>query len=231
MNPKNNVKNIIILSNKIWNTNLPKELNRNSQKIFSIISKKEDLKLDKIKDLNLEFIFVVHWSYKIPKEIWSNYRTIIFHMTDLPYGRGGSPLQNLIVRGKKKTKISALKIDEGIDSGPIYLKREMSLDGSAQKIFNRSTKIIENMIVEILNKKPIPIQQTGEPVYFKRRSPEDGCINGINEIQKIHDHIRMLDAEGYPPAYLETESFKIDFYNSKLINKFKITANVRITKK
>jgi len=36
----------------------------------------------------------------ILKEIFENYEIILFHMTDLPYGRGGSPLQNLIVRGK-----------------------------------------------------------------------------------------------------------------------------------
>lgn len=225
------MKKYILLTSKKWHKDLFNKLKVRKNENWILISSKNKFNIQNLNNLKPDKVFIPHWSNIISSEIVNKFECIVFHMTDLPYGRGGSPLQNLIVRGKKKTKISALKIDEGIDSGPIYLKREMSLDGSAQKIFNRSTKIIENMIVEILNKKPIPIQQTGEPVYFKRRSPEDGCINGINEIQKIHDHIRMLDAEGYPPAYLETESFKIDFYNSKLINKFKITANVRITKK
>jgi len=45
-------------------------------------------------------------------------------MTDLPFGRGGSPLQNLIERGIKKTKISAIKVDGGIDTGDIFFKRD-----------------------------------------------------------------------------------------------------------
>ena len=47
-------------------------------------------------------------------------------MTDLPYGRGGSPLQNLIVRGHKHTMISAIKCVKELDAGPIYLKKPLT---------------------------------------------------------------------------------------------------------
>ena len=42
-------------------------------------------------------------------------------MTDLPFGRGGSPLQNLIVRGYKETMLSAIKCVGEVDAGPIYI--------------------------------------------------------------------------------------------------------------
>ena len=45
-------------------------------------------------------------------------------MTDLPYGRGGSPLQNLILDNKQKTMISAFKMTERMDEGPIYIKKK-----------------------------------------------------------------------------------------------------------
>ena len=61
-------------------------------------------------------------------------------MTDLPYGRGGSPLQNLIIRGHKKTKISALRMVNELDAGPIYFKRSLSLNGNAQKIYSSCSK-------------------------------------------------------------------------------------------
>ena len=70
-------------------------------------------------------------------------------MTDLPYGRGGSPLQNLIVRGHSETKISALKVEKKLDTGDIYLKKNLSLEGSAQKIFQRANTSIIDMIKEI----------------------------------------------------------------------------------
>ena len=56
-------------------------------------------------------------------------------MTDLPYGRGGSPLQNLIMMGKRNTKLTAFKCVKKLDSGPIYLKKKLSLDGNLEEIF------------------------------------------------------------------------------------------------
>ena len=62
-------------------------------------------------------------------------------MTDLPYGRGGSPLQNLIIiRGLKTTKITAFKCVAEIDVGPVYLKKTLSLEGNAQDIYFKINK-------------------------------------------------------------------------------------------
>ena len=80
-------------------------------------------------------------------------------MTDLPYGRGGSPLQNLIIRGNKTTKISAIKVTKGIDEGPVYLKKELNLDGTAKEIFVRSAYIIQEMIESIINSTIFPKPQ------------------------------------------------------------------------
>ena len=84
---------------------------------------------------------IPHWSYIIPKDIFNLFNCVVFHMTDLPFGRGGSPLQNLIIRGYEKTKISALKVTNGIDSGPIYLKKPLSLDGTAYEIMIRASQL------------------------------------------------------------------------------------------
>ena len=57
--------------------------------------------------------------------IFSKYYCIQFHTSHLPYGRGGSPIQNLVLRGIKKTKISAFVIkNKKIDAGPIILQKK-----------------------------------------------------------------------------------------------------------
>ena len=125
----------IIATLKSWNIELAKILKEQVliKHEMIIIEDKKDLKFDKIKSFNPDYIFFPHWSYLIPKEIYENYICIVFHMTDLPFGRGGSPLQNLIVRGIKETKISAIRVEEEIDSGPVYLKEYLSLSGSAER--------------------------------------------------------------------------------------------------
>ena len=185
-----------------------------------------------LKENQIDKIFIPHWSYIIPAEIYLNYECIVFHMTDLPYGRGGSPLQNLIVRGHTITKISAIKVVKELDAGSIYLKKDLSLAGSAEEIFIRANKVIEGMIIEMISKDLAPEPQEGEIVKFKRRKPEDSNIGKVENLKKVYDYIRMLDADGYPQAFLETSDLKFEFTNANFNpNDQIVTAHVRIFKK
>ena len=150
-------------------------------------------------------------------------------MTDLPYGRGGSPLQNLIVRGHKNTVISAIKCVKEIDAGPIYLKKPLTLDGSAEEIFVRANQIIEGMIVEIIKKELKPIPQSGDVISFTRRKPADGNLNNTKSLDEVYDYIRMLDAEGYPKAFISLGDLKFEFTKASL-NLDSVNANVKITR-
>ena len=221
---------IIICESKVWDKQFVNNLKEALDRSVIHITDNHKLNLNDIREINPEYIFFPHWSYIIPKEIFSNYQCIVFHMTDLPYGRGGSPLQNLILAGKKKTKISAIDVVEEIDAGDIFLKKDLSLSGHAQDIFNKANKIIQEMIIEIVTHSPTPIPQDGTPTYFKRRQPNDSDISQLDNLELVYDYIRMLDAEGYPLAYMESDSLKFEFQNvSKIDNE--LTASVRITKK
>ena len=224
---------IAIATIKSWNIFNAKKfcsLYKNSYDV-SIITEKKQLSYKRLKRLRPRFIFFPHWSWIIPKKIYQDFECVVFHMTDLPFGRGGSPLQNLIKRGMDKTKISAIKVNGGIDTGPIYLKRRISLDGKASEIFIRASEIIfKEMIPYIVKNKLEPVPQRGRVVMFKRRIPSEGNIADLNSIKKVYDYIRMLDAEGYPPAFIETGSLRIELNNANLKNKCIIT-NARIIKK
>lgn len=193
------------------------------------ISEKDDLNLSHLNQIEPEKIFIPHWSYIIPEQIFNTYECIVFHMTDLPYGRGGSPLQNLISRGLETTKISAIRIDQGVDTGDVYLKKDLSLQGTAEEIFIRANKLMELMIIEILNKNLSPVPQTGKSLVFKRRTPDMSNIKDIDTLETLYDQIRMLDADGYPMAYLDTEHFRIEFSRAALKADESIIADVKIT--
>ncbi|MFY0651232.1 MAG: hypothetical protein JXQ96_04325 [Cyclobacteriaceae bacterium] len=198
---------------------------------ISLINSKRDFSIDRLHQLKPDKIFFAHWSYIIPKDILEEFECIVFHMTDLPFGRGGSPLQNLIARGIDKTKLSALRVSEGLDEGPIYLKKELSLYGTAEEIFIRANDLISIMIEEIILNNLSPSAQVGEAVLFKRRTPDMSSINSIDELNELFNHIRMLDASGYPHAYLNTPNFRLEFTRASLKADNSIIADVRITKK
>lgn len=209
---------IMIATVKSWNIERAQALQEQYAGVHEIVlyTKKEELTADNVRHFNPDYILLPHWSYFIPDEITDNWECVVFHMTDLPYGRGGSPLQNLIVRGHKETKISAIRVTGTLDGGPVYMKRPLSLEGSAQEIFVRCADVIfQEMIPVFLTEKVIPKPQEGEPVVFKRRKPEDGEITCDMELDKIYDYIRMLDAEGYPRAYMEFGGYRLEFESAE----------------
>ena len=223
----------IILSEKSWNSSLIKKLkSKFPNDEWSIINQKDDFIIEYLNDYKPSKIFIPHWSYIISKEIYEKFECIVFHMTDLPYGRGGSPLQNLIRKGHSTTKITAIKVKEGIDSGDIYLKKDLELNGTAKEIFLRANLVIEKMISLMLTNNLIPKPQCGWVSNFKRLKPEDGIINDLNDLNLVYDYIRMLDCEGYPPAFMETDKLKIEFFNAQYDKTSEtIMANVRVFKK
>ncbi|PHS56708.1 MAG: methionyl-tRNA formyltransferase [Sulfurimonas sp.] len=207
---------ILIASTKEYNI---KNYARYIKPIYDskLITNKDELNIQYIKKLNPSFIFFPHWSWIIPSEIYENYECVIFHMTDLPFGRGGSPLQNLIIMGEKETKISALKATKELDAGEIYLKEDLSLNGKALEIYERASRIIfEIMINKIITNTPVTKPQLGDIVKFTRRCPNQSNIKDLDSIEKIYDYIRMLDAPTYPHAYLETKNFKIEFKDAQV---------------
>ena len=203
--------NFIIASHRPWNKDLSKTLSSETGKQFHLLSNHKDLNIDYLKKIKPKYIFFTHWSYIIPDEIFQKYECIVFHMTDLPFGRGGSPLQNLISLGYKKTKVSALRVVKKLDAGPIYMKKGLTLEGSAQEIYERASEVCKDIIVDIIKKNPKPKKQTGKPTIFKRRKPEDGNLNLALSISDLNNMIRMLDADGYPKAFIDFGPFKIEF--------------------
>jgi methionyl-tRNA formyltransferase len=225
--------NIVIATIKSWNIRNAKKLKKELKGKFdvSIITKKEELTFENLQRINPRYIFFPHWSWKIPREIYENFECVVFHMTDLPFGRGGSPLQNLIQRKIYNTKISAIKVEEGIDTGRVYIKRDLYIGiGSAEEIFISASRIIFfEMIPFILENHPVPYEQEGEIVVFKRRTPEQSNIQtaDIRNLEEFYDFIRMLDAEGYPKAFIKIGKFRILFSevhrkSDKLVGKFEV---------
>lgn len=217
----------VLVSNHFRYNNIANRLSRETGEKFVYFSNPGDLTEESLSVIQPDYVFFPHWSYIIPERIYSNFECVIFHMTDLPFGRGGSPLQNLIARGIYETKISAFRCERELDSGPIYCKRPLSLYGTAEEIYIRVADIIADMIKWIIQNCPEPTSQDGEGCYFSRRRTEESNVESINDIKMLYDYIRMLDAEGYPRAFLETEHFRLEFERASFKGEY-IKADVMI---
>ncbi len=208
---------IIIATIKSWNIENVKKINLENTEI-KLIENKNNLDEEVIRSFNPDLIFFIHWSWYIPETIYNSYECIVFHPTELPYGRGGSPIQNLIVRGHDKTFISAVRVGKDLDAGALYpIKKELSLLGTAEEILIRMSDIVcFQMIPWIIRNRPVPCEQQGEAVVFERRKPKESKLDMNLEINDIYNIIRMLDGEGYPKAFLDMGNYRLEFSRASL---------------
>ncbi|MBS4047996.1 MAG: methionyl-tRNA formyltransferase [Alphaproteobacteria bacterium] len=211
-----------------WNRRLFEQRVATLPGSWHFVSSREELTPALIAQMNPRYAFFLHWSWLVPAEILSAVEAVCFHMTDLPYGRGGSPLQNLIQRGHKTTMLSALRMTASVDAGPIYLKQQLDLSGRAQDIYERASRLAFNMIETIILTEPAPREQQGEPTLFRRRTPSESTLPTDGDLETLFDHIRMLDAADYPHAFIEHGKYRIEFTNADLLADG-LVAQVRVT--
>lgn len=221
--------NYILATNKSWHIEYFLKNRHTLNGHWSVATTGEDL--EKLaENLKPRYIFFPHWSEIVPASIYDTYECVCFHMTDVPFGRGGSPLQNLIARGYTNTKLSALRMTKHIDAGPVYLKKSLELSGTAFDIYNRSASICFEMMAQILSEDMLPTEQTGEVTVFARRQPKDSEILEIETLSALYDKIRMLDAPGYPASYIRFGEYLIEFTDAELGLSGELHAKVKVIK-
>jgi len=227
------LKTYLVLGCKPWNRRLFDENLSALPGRWHYIDVPGDLSPVKLKELSPRYIFFLHWSWKVPDEVVDGYECVCFHMTDVPFGRGGSPLQNLIVRGLRETKLTALRMTREFDAGPVYRKERLSLEGGAEEIYLRAGQLSAGMIQRIIQREPTPTPQKGRAVNFKRRKPEESELGNDalqpGSLDQLYDCIRMLDAEGYPRAFLHHSGFRFEFSRPALYDG-RIVADVTISR-
>lgn len=219
----------VIASSKNWFLQSEKT-EEYKQLATSLITKKDDLNFTNLQKINPKYIFFPHWSWKVPSEIYNNFNCIVFHTAPLPFGRGGSPLQNLIIHGFKSSPVCALKMTDVLDGGPIYCSEEITLDGNISEIFQRLAITIERLILQICKINPVPIPQNGEIVNFKRLSITDNELLSHHNLVELYDRIRMVDGLDYQKAFINYGEFAIEFSDAKIGSDY-LSARVIIKKR
>jgi len=184
--------------------------------VVEFLSREEELSVESINNFRPDYIFFPHWNWVVDREIHEQFECIVFHTAPLPYGRGGSPIQNLILEGVKDSPVCAIKMKDKLDEGPIYASSNISLAGNLKSIFLRINEAINDLMTYIISENPNPVAQLGEPHVFKRLTISDNEILAGLELEEIFDRIRMVDHPDYPNAFIMYGDIKIELSNALL---------------
>ena len=129
----------------------------------------------------------------IPKHGWIN-----IHFSMLPKWRGAAPVQHSILRGEKSTGISIFKLDQGMDTGPIYLAKEFPInrDETTSEVLNRLSiegSAMTLSVLEMIKNFKQPLEQSIEGAsYAPKFQKKDGGINWGASSESIYNLYRAL---------------------------------------
>jgi methionyl-tRNA formyltransferase len=172
----------------------------------------------KIPHLN-DVAFLLSCEKKVTSEILERSRSnIVVHASELPKGKGMSPLTWQILQGKNRIPITLLEAVEAIDAGPVYLRG--CVDFLGNELLHEMQNTVGAKIIEmcgtflsdwpqILSKG---IDQTGEPSFYKKRTPEDSRLDPRKSLAEQFNLLRVVDNDRYP-AFFEWNGRR---YNLKI---------------
>lgn len=149
------------------------------------------------------------------------YGILNVHGSLLPKYRGSSPIQWVILNGEKKTGITVMKTDVGIDTGDMLISEELDIlpDETAGELFDRMAVLGGRMIVEALDliesgkAKFIP-QEHSQHTYFPMLKKDMGKIDFNKTPQEIVNWCNGLNP--WPLAFIQTEDGLVKVFKSKI---------------
>lgn len=147
---------------------------------------KNEAFLDTLNELAPDMIIVAAYGKILPEYIinYPRYGCINVHASILPKYRGAAPIQWSIINGDKKTGVSIMRMDKGLDTGDVVSVRETVIGEyeTAGELFDRLAKIGADLMVEAIDKI-----ESGEAVY----TPQDHSKSTYAE--KITKETSVID--------------------------------------
>ncbi len=212
----------------IYQSGIARQL-KNFGKQYTIVNSPEQLNYIQ-ESYTSGVVLFPHWSWKIPSKVLNKFVCIGFHPTDLPFGRGGSPFQNLIRMGINETVVTSFLISEQMDAGDILHKSVFKMPRTKiEFILEAYANVIEDQIRILMENVILPKKQFGQTTHFSRINNNLLDFENMG-LDQIFDEIRMVDGVGYTPSQIEYTNYTLLFSEASLENGT-LTAKVTIVKK
>ena len=170
-----------------------------------------------LNQLKPEIVLTIAFGHLIKKSVLSipDYGWINIHFSLLPKWKGAAPVQYAILNGESQTGVSIFKLDEGMDTGPIYLIEEVEIDPheTSNQLLSRLSVKGARLAVDALKL----IEEGVEPVsqgldvssFAPKLKKSDGEVNWQSNSTQIYNQFRALGEN--PGVWSKLGSERIKF--------------------
>ena len=149
--------------------------------VFQPVRIRDAEAVDKLKNTPADIFIVAAFGQILSEEILNipRYGCINIHASLLPRYRGAAPIQWCILNGEKKTGVTIMQMDKGVDTGDILLQKELEIseDETGESLFDKLAVLGSSAVTEALE------------------LIEQGKITPVKQDESIATHVGMLKKE------------------------------------
>lgn len=177
--------------------------------------------IDLINSLKPDFIIVSAYGQILKEEVLNapKFVCLNIHASLLPKYRGAAPINWSIINGDKKTGITIMKMEKGLDNGPMYMKEQINIEDNitAGELFDRLKIIGAELIIKVMDliefNNIIPeIQNDNESTYAPMLSKSMRELSWDECAINLHNRVRGLDP--WPGTVINYKDKKIKIFDT-----------------
>lgn len=174
--------------------------------------------LRNFQELEADLAVVVAYGLILPEEILEapKFGCLNIHTSALPRWRGAAPIQHAIWAGDTETAVSFMKMDAGLDTGPVYKMVPIGLNGKEttadlyEKMAQVSAQILPEVVSKILSSQANPIVQPEQGVsYASKIDKQMARIDWQQSAVAIERQIRAMNPSPIAWGMLGDQLLKI----------------------
>ncbi len=187
-------------------------------------SLKADEEIEKFREIQADVAVVAAYGLLLPEEVLLHPKKgcINIHPSLLPRWRGAAPLQRTLMEGDKKTGVCIMKMDEGLDSGDVIVKKEFEVPetADAQWLHDKCANLGGELLIQALEQieeDTVKYKKQSDKglTYAKKITKDDEKLDFNNTCAAINNKIRALSP--YPGANFNLEGVKYKIYQAEFV--------------
>jgi methionyl-tRNA formyltransferase len=156
--------------------------------------------------IQCDFIVVAAYGQILPREILDHAPCINLHASILPQYRGASPIQQTLLNGDKETGVTAMMMEEGLDTGDIIKieKIDVSDDEMVESLFDRLTSTACDLTIDVVqNFKTFTLKKQDDALatHCKKITKADGEVSFTDSVS-LYNKYRAFTP--WPGIFLES---------------------------
>ncbi len=153
--------------------------------------------MEDVAEAGVELAVVVAYGRIIPVTLLERVPMVNLHFSLLPRWRGAAPVERAILAGDDETGVCLMKLEEGLDTGPVYARRVVPIGNDTDLTALRvelvevgSALLVESLVAGVAG-LPTPLEQEGEATIAAKLTPEDVHLHWGDNAAQLHRVVRL----------------------------------------